>query len=87
MTERVGMKPLLIGRVHGSLLRVWCPFCLVRHDHGWEPNESDYDERRMVKFEHRAAHCAKGSPLHDGGYWIAEEGYEREAARVLIRRE
>jgi len=90
MTERVATKPLLLGRIHtgptspdgtpgGSLIRVWCPFCLVRHEHGWKSYVSDSGGQR-VQFEHRVAHCAQGSPLRDGGYWIAEEGYESEVA-------
>jgi len=63
------VKVLLVGKVSGDTIRVWCPFCKTHHTHGWAAEDSQADA-----VSHRAAHCSnRESPLLAGGYFIGRE--------------
>ncbi len=53
---------LLLGRLDGDIIHVWCPFCRKEHRHGWVPGET--------KATHRVAHCFPDSPFTRWGYFI-----------------
>lgn len=53
-------SPVLLAhaRPDGAGLKVWCPFCVKWHIHGWG-------------FGHRSAHCStESSPFKETGYFL-----------------
>jgi hypothetical protein len=82
-------KPLLVGmlRVVREAVRfvlvidVWCPYCKQTHTHGWVA--TTWDPRQV---EHRAAHCAGGSPLGGDGCWIGPDPERRDENRQTFER-
>lgn len=76
-----GAWPLLVGLTKANpddkdgtsdmcLITVWCPYCKVYHQHGFEKNGP------ADRVSHRLAHCPDAcgklqvSPFRKGGYFI-----------------
>jgi hypothetical protein len=68
------VRPLLVGhRTSRSSIAVWCPYCKMYHNHGW-----DFENEPHLDAQHRMAHCAEGSPFKPGGYFIAYEPPQKD---------
>ena len=67
MTELI---PTLKGFVSrdGKIIRIWCPYCLRWHSHGWGP-----DDAARRKGTHRVAHCHDvESAFYKTGYFLKQ---------------
>lgn len=70
--------PLLAGHRNGTTLEVWCPYCRKTHIHGWSKETPDSDA------EHRIAHCHRGSPLYNKGYYITVLPKKRSEYQTVV---